>query len=112
MKKSKTITLTLIAPVALSLMSCSSDEQPPKDLRFNSVNDCLEYYTQEQCNNLLGKAQPLFEKQNDCESLAGSGKCQVVQSQGQSYWMPLSPSFPNSVWECLQVKLCLTIRQT
>jgi hypothetical protein len=89
MKKSKTITLTLIAPVALSLMSCSSDEQPPKDLRFNSVNDCLEYYTQEQCNNLLGKAQPLFEKQNDCESLAGSGKCQVVQSQGQSYWMPL-----------------------
>ena len=89
MKKSKTITLTLIAPVALSLMSCSSDDPPPKDLRFNSVNDCLEYYTQEQCNNLLSKAQPLFEKQNDCESLAGSGKCQAVQSQGQSYWMPL-----------------------
>lgn len=89
MKKSQTITLTLIAPVALSLMSCSSDDPPPKDLRFNSVNDCLEYYTQEQCNNILSKAQPLFEKQNDCESLVGSGKCQVVQSQGQSYWMPL-----------------------
>lgn len=89
MKKSKTITLTLIAPVALNLMSCSSDEPPPKDLRFNSVNDCLEYYTQEQCNSLLSQAQPLFEKQNDCESLAGSGKCQMVQSQGQSYWMPL-----------------------
>lgn len=89
MKKSKTITLTLIAPVALSLMSCSSDEPPPSNLRFNSFNDCLEYYTHEQCDSLLSKAQPLFEKQNECEYLVGSGQCQTVSSQGQSYWMPL-----------------------
>jgi uncharacterized protein YgiB involved in biofilm formation len=94
MKKSKTITLTLITPFALTLINsgCSSSEDyppPPQDLRFNSFNECLEYYTHEQCDELMSKAKPLFDHLSECENVAGSNKCQAINIQGQNYWMPL-----------------------
>lgn len=101
MKRSLKLRLTLlgIAPIALS--ACNSQE----DLTYESLDECVKdgKITAQACSTSWNKAlqehlvhSPRFGSQDACATEYGN--CAVVQSGGNSFWLPLMAGFLAGRW--------------
>lgn len=101
MKRSRHLKLSLLGVAPIVFTACSSEE----DLTYDKLDDCIQEgkVTAQVCSTAYNKAMqehltrsPRFASADDC---AGQyGNCQYVQSNGQSFWLPLMAGFMAGRW--------------
>ncbi len=98
-RKSKSITLTMLAGTAIVLTGCLEDEEPKL---VKTVAECVEEFDDpEGCNeaavqavNEFEKTSPKFDKQQACEAQFGKDQCrQVSGGDGGSFFMPFMAGY-------------------
>ncbi len=102
MKRSRQLKLSLLGVAPLVLTACGASEE---ELTYEKLDDCLKEgkATPQVCSTAYNKAMqehlarsPRFSTRDDC---AGQyGNCQYVQSNGQSFWLPLMAGFLAGRW--------------
>jgi len=100
-KRSRQLKLSLLGVAPIVFTACSSEEE----LTYDKLDDCLQEgkVAAQVCSTAYNKAMqehlarsPRFTSQDDC---AGQyGNCQYIQSNGQSFWLPLMAGFLAGRW--------------
>ena len=98
-RKTKAITLTMLAGWTLALTGCWDDGEKPKLMKsedecskqFNDSEGC--HKAAEQARQDFEKQAPRFEDKNDCDSQFGAANCHVVHEQGHDFFLPAMTGF-------------------
>jgi uncharacterized protein YgiB involved in biofilm formation len=97
-RKTKVITLTMLAGTAIVLSGCWDDDKPKL---VRDEQECAEQMNdQEGCHDAavqarkeFEKSAPRFDNQKDCETQFGPDRCTKTSKDGSNWFMPAMAGF-------------------